>query len=77
VIKWFAAKKLTVNVDKTNIIKFVTYNSPQFPISIGYQDKYIKESAHKKNLGLYIDSHLKWETYVDQLVPTLARHVLQ
>jgi hypothetical protein len=56
--KWFAANKLTLNVDKTNIIKFITYNSPQFPISIGYEDKYIEDSAYTKFLGLQIDKKL-------------------
>jgi hypothetical protein len=56
--KWFAANKLTLNLDKTNIIKFTTHNSPEFLISIGYEDKYIEESVYKKFLGLRIDSHL-------------------
>jgi hypothetical protein len=56
--KWFAVNKLTLTLDKTNIIKFITYNSPQFSISIGYEDKYVEESVHTKFLGLQIDSHL-------------------
>jgi hypothetical protein len=71
--KWFAAIKLTLNLDKPDIIKFVRYNSPQFPISIEYDDKYIEESVHTKFLGLQIDSHLNWKTHVDQLVPKLNR----
>jgi hypothetical protein len=43
VSKWFAVNKLTLNLDKTTIIKFITYNSPQFLISIGYEDKYVEE----------------------------------
>jgi hypothetical protein len=27
--KWFTANKLALNLDKTNIIKFITNNSPQ------------------------------------------------
>jgi hypothetical protein len=50
--KWFAANKLTLKLDKTNIIKFITYNSPQFPISIVYEDKGAEESVHTKFLGL-------------------------
>jgi hypothetical protein len=38
--KWFSANKLSLNLDKTNIIKFITKNSPQYPLNIGY-DKYI------------------------------------
>jgi hypothetical protein len=43
--KWFAANKLTLNLDKTNIIKFTTVNLPQCPLSTGYNDKYIEESV--------------------------------
>jgi hypothetical protein len=72
--KWFAANMLTLNFDKTNIIKFIKYNSPQFLIliSIGYEDKYIGDPVHTKFLGLQIDSHLNWKTHVDQLVPKLS-----
>jgi hypothetical protein len=70
--KWFAANKLTVNLDKTNIIKFTTINLPQCPLSIGYNDKYIEESVHTKFLGLHIDNHLNWKNHIDQLIPKLS-----
>jgi hypothetical protein len=47
--KWFAANKLALNVDKTNITKFITNNSPKYPLNIGY-DKYISVSKHKISL---------------------------
>jgi hypothetical protein len=70
--KWIAANKLTLNSNKTNIIKFITCNSPQFPISIGYEDKYIEESVLTKCLGLQTDRQLNWQTPIDQLVPKLS-----
>jgi hypothetical protein len=60
--KWFAANKLALNLDKTNIIKFTTINVTHCPLSIGYKDKYIEEIAQTKFLGLQIDSHLNWKT---------------
>jgi hypothetical protein len=45
--KWFAANKLALNLDKTNIITFITNNTPQYPLSIRYNDKYIEVSTHK------------------------------
>jgi hypothetical protein len=62
--KWFAMNKLTLILDKTNIITFITYNLPQFLISIGYEDKHIEESVHTTFLGLQIDSHLNWKIHV-------------
>jgi hypothetical protein len=70
--KWFAANKLTLNLDKTNVIKFLTNNLPQCPLSIGYNDKYIEESVHTKFLGLQIDNHLNWKNHIDQLIPQLS-----
>jgi hypothetical protein len=60
-----------MHVDKTNVIKFITKNYPQFPISIWCDDKHIEESVHTKFLGLQIDSHLNWKTHIDQLVSKL------
>jgi hypothetical protein len=40
--KWFSANKLSLNLEKTNVIKFITKNS-QYPLNIGYNDKYIEE----------------------------------
>jgi hypothetical protein len=56
--KWFAANKLALNLDKTNIIKFTTINLPQCPLSTGYNDTHIEESIQTKFLGLQIDNNL-------------------
>jgi hypothetical protein len=32
--KWFSASKLSLNLDKTNVIKFTTKNSPQYPLNM-------------------------------------------
>jgi hypothetical protein len=58
--KWFSANKLSLNLYKTNLIKFITESSPQYPLKIGYNDKYIDEAVNSKLLGLQIDNHLKW-----------------
>jgi hypothetical protein len=34
--KWFSANRLALNLDKTNVMKFTTYNSPQYVLNIGY-----------------------------------------
>jgi hypothetical protein len=40
---WFSANKLTLNLDKTNVMKFTTNNSSQYTLNIGYNGKYIEE----------------------------------
>jgi hypothetical protein len=49
--KWFSAK-LFLNLDKTNVIIFITKNSPQYPLDTGYNDKYIEEAVNTKFLGI-------------------------
>jgi hypothetical protein len=56
--KWFTANKLALNLDKINILKFITNNSPQYALCISYNGKYIEESVNTKSLGLKIDNHL-------------------
>jgi hypothetical protein len=43
---WFSVNKLSLNVEKTNVIKFITNNSPQSPLNIGYNDRYIEEGVN-------------------------------
>jgi hypothetical protein len=48
-------------------------NLPQYPLNIGYNDKYIEETVNAKFLGLQIDNHLNWEKHINQLIPKLSR----
>jgi hypothetical protein len=41
IIKWFSANNLVLNLDKTNIIKFITKNSSYSTLHIGYNEKHI------------------------------------
>jgi hypothetical protein len=47
-----------MNLDKRNIIKFITKNSPQYPLNIEYNDDHIEQGVNAKFLGLQIDKHL-------------------
>jgi hypothetical protein len=69
--KWYSANKLPKNVGKTNVIECVT-DSSQYPLNIGYNDKYIEEAINTKFLSLQIDNHLHWGNHINQLVPKLS-----
>jgi hypothetical protein len=71
-IEWFTANKLVLNLDKTNIKKFITKNSPHCALCIDYRGKYIEETINTKFLGLQIDNHLIWKNHFDQMVPKLS-----
>jgi hypothetical protein len=64
--------KLAQSLGKTKIIKFVTNNSPQCALSIGYNGKYVEESANTKFLGLQSDNHLNWKNRIDQMITKLS-----
>jgi hypothetical protein len=40
--KWFTANKLAIHLDKINIIKFISKNSPLYALNIGYDEKHIR-----------------------------------
>jgi hypothetical protein len=51
-IKWFAANQLVINLDKTNIIKFITNDLSHSALNTGYKEKYVEETANK-NFSVY------------------------
>ena len=67
-IKWFAANYLVLNLDKTNIMKFITNNSPNSALCIGYKGKYIEETVNTIFLGLQIDNCLNWKNHTEQMI---------
>jgi hypothetical protein len=71
VSKWFAANKLVLNLDKTNIIKFTANNSTHWALNIGYKEKYTEEMTNTKCFGLQInaDNLLNWKKHNDQIIP--------
>jgi hypothetical protein len=38
--KWFQANQLTLNIDKTNFVKFTSTNRTHYPLTIDYTSKY-------------------------------------
>jgi hypothetical protein len=50
-IEWFSVNKSVLNLEKTNIMKFVTNNSPHCALNIRYKDKYIEETVNSDFLA--------------------------
>jgi len=46
-IKWFAPNKLVLNLDKTNIMKFITQNSSHSTLHTAYKEMYIEATVNK------------------------------
>jgi hypothetical protein len=57
--KWFSANKQSLNLGKTNVIKFVTKTYHNIhTLHTEYNNKYIEEAVNTKFLGLQIANHL-------------------
>ena len=67
-----SANKLVLNLEKTNITKFVTINEPYCALTVIYKDKCIEEAVNLKFLGIQIDSHLNSRNHTDQIIPKLC-----
>ena len=48
--KWFDTKKLDLNMDKRNVIKFIGNNLPFDALSTVYKEKYVKGTVNTKFL---------------------------
>jgi hypothetical protein len=44
---------------KQTVLESYNKSSPQYPLNIGYNYKYIEEAVNTKFLGLQTDNHLK------------------
>jgi hypothetical protein len=71
-IEWFAANRLVLNLEKTNIMKFVANKLPQCTLTIGYKVKYKEEAVNTKFIGMNLDNHLNWKDHIDQIIPKLS-----
>ena len=71
-IKWSAANNLVLNLDKMNIMKFISKNSAHSTLHIGYKEKYIEERMNTKFLGLHIDNHINWKNHIEEMIPKLS-----
>jgi hypothetical protein len=56
--KWFASNGLSLNIDKTNVIKFSLSHLQEDLFQVPYRDKEIKEVTNTKFLVFEIDKHL-------------------
>jgi len=70
---WFSFNGLTLNMEKTNMVKFCTNhslnNQQQCPT-----DNYLSnEVTNIRFLGLELDNNMKWKNHVAKILPKLSR----
>ena len=76
VVNWLQANKLTLNVDKSNLVLFIKGNQKNSTKIIVKIDKeQIKEKEYIKYLGLLIDNKLSWQHHVKYLNLKVAKGI--
>jgi hypothetical protein len=60
ILKWFQANQLTLNTEKTSLVKFVPTKSFLYPPNLSYMGQILIELNNIKFLDLQLDSQLTW-----------------
>ena len=69
--EWFNTNLLSLNLDKTHFMQFVTKNSSSIDFNIMYRNK-IANVYNTKFLGLTLDNTLSRRTRIDAIIPKLS-----
>jgi hypothetical protein len=70
--EWFNTNLLSLTLDKTHFIQFVTQNSSSIDFNIMHGYKKIANVYNTKFLGLALDNTLSWRTHIDTIIPKLS-----
>ena len=73
ITKWFAANKLTLNLDKTVCILFQRNNKTE-KIELNVNGVRINSQPFTKFLGMWLDQHLTWFKHIEMLTLKLIRN---
>jgi len=70
--KWFLVNGLTLNIDKTNIIKFSSKHCQDETFLINYQNNSINKPTNTKFLELELDKYIYWNNHINKSLPKLC-----
>ena len=73
ITKWFAANKLTLNLDKTVCVLFQKNHKTE-KIELNVNNVTISSQAFTKFLGMWLDQHLTWFKHIEMLTLKLTRN---
>ena len=69
---WFDANLLSLNLDKTHFMRFVTRNSSLNDFDSSHGNINIAMVDNTKFLGLTLDNSLTWQNHIDTIAPKLS-----
>ena len=64
---WLKANKLSLNVSKSNILRFSSGSNTQEPFNVSIDGKKIEEKDFVKYLGILIDKNLSFSEHISKL----------
>lgn len=67
---WFARNDLTLNVNKTNILRFSYFKKE--PLNINYKSEQLTSADSVPFLGTTLDSQLNWKKHIDNLTSKVS-----
>ena len=70
---WFAANKLTLNLDKTVCMLFQK-NNKNIEIELKVKDMIIVNQKETKFLGMWLDQSLSWHSHIQKLILKIKRN---
>jgi hypothetical protein len=70
--RWFTSNLLSLNVEKTHFMQFVTKTSSLLDLNIMHGNKKIVNTHNTKFLGLILDNTFSWLVHIDSIVPKLS-----
>ena len=73
---WFAANKLSLNVEKTQFIQFNwSKNDPIEHENLSINGNYIQNVSHVKFLGVLVDKNMKWNEHISCKCSQISRTI--
>jgi hypothetical protein len=70
--EWFQKNQLVLNLNKTQLIKFISSKSSTYPLHVSYNNQALTVAENIKFLGVYLDCHLKWNLNRENLIKKLS-----
>jgi hypothetical protein len=70
--EWFSVNGLSLNIDKTKIVKFSSNHLHNDQFQITYQNKAVEAATNIKFLSLELDMHMSWKTHIAKILPNMS-----
>ena len=70
---WFQSNRLTLNYEKTHLLRFVTKKQAEMQQQIVISNTVIKNISSSRFLGLIINNTLSWKDHITEIIPKLNK----